>query len=169
MRSLQSYILAMVVILLGASVACGGAASDTRASNQSSIDSNPKRSAAVENSAADKSQQGTSKAPGLPRPPVASTPAAAPNVKGSGDVVQLSQGFEKDGARPTVPPEQAVILVQKRIIVRTVNTALVVGEIPKALEDIGALAVQLGGWVVATKYDQKGSASISIQIGRAHV
>ena len=51
-----------------------------------------------------------------------------------------------------------------RIIVRTVDTTLVVGDVSWAIENIGSLAVQMGGWVVSTNQLYKHSGAISIRV-----
>ncbi|MBI2165703.1 MAG: DUF4349 domain-containing protein [Chloroflexi bacterium] len=55
-------------------------------------------------------------------------------------------------------------LLEQRVIVRTVDLELVVPDVLKAIEDVSAVAVRLGGWVVAGKQQEKNSGSISIRV-----
>jgi hypothetical protein len=54
--------------------------------------------------------------------------------------------------------------IQTRMIVRTVDMALIVGDLPKALEDIGELAEGMNGWVVQSSRQEDHRAFISVRV-----
>ena len=58
----------------------------------------------------------------------------------------------------------AQLVTQRRIIVRTVNMVIVVGEIQDAIDDISQMADILGGWVVSTDRREKHSGVISVRV-----
>ena len=55
-------------------------------------------------------------------------------------------------------------LAQQRIIVRTVDMGLVVGDMSKALDTISEMAQESGGWVVDSNRLEKHRASISVRV-----
>ena len=57
--------------------------------------------------------------------------------------------------------------IQPRMIVRTVDMALIVGDLPKALEDIGNLAEGMNGWVVHSSRQEDHRAFISVRVPAA--
>ncbi|MCH7787134.1 MAG: DUF4349 domain-containing protein, partial [Chloroflexi bacterium] len=60
--------------------------------------------------------------------------------------------------------EQAALVAQQRIIVRTVDMHVVVSDIALALDEIAGLAQELGGWVVSSDRSQKHQGFISVRI-----
>ena len=63
----------------------------------------------------------------------------------------------------------AQLVTQRRIIVRTVNMAIVVDEIQDAIDDISQMADILGGWVVSTDRREKHSGVISVRVLAANL
>lgn len=59
---------------------------------------------------------------------------------------------------------EVALAAQERIIVRTVDMGLVVGDISEALDTISEMAQESGGWVVDSSRRQKHLASISVRV-----
>lgn len=122
-------------------------------------------------------------APQMPTAPAASAPAApadalrAPRPEPSPNFSKPTGGASSDGAygvskeesedfaqNSTGLDQQAALVSQQRIIVRTVNMALVVGEVATSVDDISALARDFGGWVVSSDRAAKHQGSISVRV-----
>ncbi len=58
----------------------------------------------------------------------------------------------------------ASLVVQQRIIVRTVDMGIVVADVSASLDSIARLAQEEGGWVVSSKRSQKHQGAISIRV-----
>lgn len=65
---------------------------------------------------------------------------------------------------PSYQQIQAAVAAQNRIIVRTVNMTLVVGEVSGTVDEIGRVAVDLGGWVVSSDRSSRHAGSIAIRV-----
>ena len=59
---------------------------------------------------------------------------------------------------------QASLVQQQRIIIRTVDIALVVSEVARALDDVAAVARQFGGWVVSSNRVSTHEGAVSIRV-----
>lgn len=57
-----------------------------------------------------------------------------------------------------------VLVNQERIIVRTVDMGIVVDDVPSAMDDIVALAGELGGWVVSSDRSRKHNGFVSFRV-----
>ena len=67
--------------------------------------------------------------------------------------------------RPSpIDRDVAALVKQQRIIVRTVDTRLVVQDIQASLDSIEAMAQELGGWKISSNVSQKHRATISIRV-----
>ena len=60
--------------------------------------------------------------------------------------------------------QQAALVSQQRIIVRTVDMGLVVNDVPGALDRVRSLAEGLGGWLVSSDRSQKHRGFISVRV-----
>ena len=60
--------------------------------------------------------------------------------------------------------EQAALVAQRRIIVRTADMALVVDDVSKAIDDVSSLAESMGGWVVSSDRSTKHSGFVSVRV-----
>jgi hypothetical protein len=98
--------------------------------------------------------------PAVPAPPRGAP--AAPAAGASPTQRDADQGRELEALLAKEASQRVV--AQQRIIVRTVDAALVVGDLSQSLDSIGSLAVASGGWVVSTKRDQRHQASISLRV-----
>ena len=60
--------------------------------------------------------------------------------------------------------EQAALVSQQRIIIRTVNMQLVVREVAGSVDDISLLARNAGGWVVSSNRSAKYIGSVAVRV-----
>ena len=90
-----------------------------------------------------------------PRPGAVPTPTPAPGA-GSGAEDEMH-------TVPTAYEPGSGILTQ-RIIVRTVDMVLMVRSIPEAIEGIGGLAVEMGGWVVSSNLSLKSYGTVYVRV-----
>ena len=58
----------------------------------------------------------------------------------------------------------ASLVAQQRIIVRTVDLALVVADVSASIEDASSLAERTGGWVVSSEHSQKHRGSVTLRV-----
>lgn len=157
------YILAMATLLTLAGVACAGGA-PAPAAPAWAVGEQPysttvtfhKPAATPVPAAASIANQGFSVEDKGERGPAAPTNTdtfTRLDTNGGGSVEAL---LAKEASERVAP--------QQRIIVRTVDVTLVVGDLAQSLNSIGSLAVVSGGWMVSTKRDQRHQASISIRV-----
>ena len=69
-----------------------------------------------------------------------------------------------DGPVAQFSEEQAALVAQKRIIVRTVNMGIVVANVSDAIAEIGRAAAAQGGWVVGTDRSSTHSGFIAVRV-----
>ena len=60
--------------------------------------------------------------------------------------------------------EQAALVAQRRIIVRTADMALVVDDVSGAIDEVGRLAERMGGWIVSSDRSTKHSGFVSVRV-----
>ena len=60
--------------------------------------------------------------------------------------------------------EQAALVAQRRIIVRTADMALVVDDVSGAIDDVSGLAERMGGWVVSSDRSSRHSGFVSVRV-----
>ena len=60
--------------------------------------------------------------------------------------------------------EQAALVSQRRIIVRTADMALVVDDVSRAIDEVSSLAESMGGWVVSSDRSTKHSGFVSVRV-----
>jgi hypothetical protein len=89
----------------------------------------------------------------VPKEVVKEVPAGEPAL-GSADAAEES--FEGERA--------ATQAIQERMIVRTVNMALVVAEVSASVDDISGVATSLGGWVVSAERSKVQSGFVAIRV-----
>ena len=60
--------------------------------------------------------------------------------------------------------EQAALVSQRRIIVRTADMALVVDDVSRAIDEVSRMAESMGGWVVSSDRSTKHSGFVSVRV-----
>ena len=85
-----------------------------------------------------------------PAPMTTPAPPRAPRIQGS--------------ARGSGTEEQAALVSQQRIIVRTVDMSLTVEDVPQVINNVGQLAEKMGGWVVSSDRSQRHFGSVSVRV-----
>ena len=60
--------------------------------------------------------------------------------------------------------EQAALVAQRRIIVRTADMALVVDDVSRAIDEVSRMAESMGGWVVSSDRSTKHSGFVSVRV-----
>ena len=95
--------------------------------------------------------------PGVAAAPAPAAPAAAAMPATAQEVVREAE-VEK------VTESEASLVTQKRMVVYTADMQLVVADVQNALQDIGALAESVGGWVVGSNRDTTHSGYTSIRV-----
>ena len=92
-------------------------------------------------------QQAPSPAPAPPAP----APAAAMEPE------QGPAGFDLNRV-------QTALVQQQRVIIRTVDLELVVGDVASSVDEIAAVARRFGGWVVSSERTSKHDAIVSVRV-----
>lgn len=106
-------------------------------------------------------------APAAPAPepaPAAPAPAAASSARQESGGGFTFLGGDNSGKQGNFTEEQAALVSQQRIIVRTVDMQLVVDDVAGSVDDISALARNVGGWVVSTNRAAKHQGSVSVRV-----
>ena len=107
-------------------------------------------------------------APAAPAAPPAVPAAAAPAASAMMvDDTTRSVGAAAEFADAPVAEfseAQAALVAQQRIIVRTVNMGIVVGNVSDAIAEIGRAAAAQGGWVVGTDRSSTHSGFIAVRV-----
>ncbi len=116
--------------------------------------------------------------PGAPAPRPAPAPAAPAPAAAAAAPAPTSGGFFGDDANQgqidesvaeaqtsgTGTGEEAELVSQQRIIIRTVDMTLVVGNVATTLDDIANLAQGFDGWVVSSDRSAKHRGFISLRV-----
>ncbi len=86
-------------------------------------------------------------------------PAAASAKMLAGDAVAQDDGGES-------PPGQGVatLVQQRRIIVRTVDMGIEVGDVGESIDEIGGLAEEMGGWLVSSSHAEEHFGFVSVRV-----
>ena len=71
---------------------------------------------------------------------------------------------DQAGSGGSVEEQAASLVTQQRIIVRTADLHLIVGDVAGTLEVISGMAQELGGWVVSTDRSEKHNGFISFRV-----
>ena len=69
-----------------------------------------------------------------------------------------------DDAREQTDGQQAQLVAQRRIIVRTVDMALEVSDVAQSVDIVSDMAQALGGWVVSSDRSRRHRGSISVRV-----
>ena len=159
-RSMRSLLLLSVLLGVMALAACGGGTNkDSDAFLQSESAAEKSGIAAPQPAIAPPAAAIAPGAPAFARPAVASTPAPAP--AGAPRAPALGGDFSE---QISSTEEQAALITQERIIVRTVDMGLVIKDLSGALDRVADMAKELGGWVVSSDRSQKHRGFISIRV-----
>ena len=115
---------------------------------------------------ADSGARGPAGAPGAPGAPAALreravllAPAVAPTAAPKAAMKMASDPGD-GGAQQQV----AELATQRRIIVYTVDMTLEVADVAASVDEVGALAQQMGGWVVSTSRAEKHRGFVAIRV-----
>ena len=69
-----------------------------------------------------------------------------------------------DAASDQATGEQATLVAQRRIIVRTVEMALEVPDVAESVDAIGDMTKELGGWVVSSDRSRRHRGAVSVRV-----
>lgn len=169
-------VLVVGIALLGAVLlACGEGADD---SADYGLEGGEAAMAAV---AADTSTAAPAPAPAGAFAAPAATPA--PIVAAASDSVvaeeaasdeTAQQSAGADGAGEASPDsnaegEQATLVQQQRIVVRTVDMSLVVADIQSSMDGVASVAASMGGWTVSSSRGNEFSGNIAVRVPAARL
>ena len=99
------------------------------------------------------------------RAPAGPAATAAPRVAQESEeeiAVSRSTGFFQNA--PLTEESQSSVVAQNRIIVRTVDMAIIVAEVAPAADEIVGLTRRYGGWVVSSDRSRKHRAGLSVRV-----
>ncbi len=156
-RTVKTLLLPFILLGLLLLAACGGNDEDSSSFGPTGL---PGRADSATESQAYPAAAAAPAAISAPAAPAPAPPRAAAEAKdesagASASLLQISNsGTDEDIA----------LVSQQRIIVRTVDMGLVVDDVPAALDDIAALAEEMGGWLVTSDRSQKHSGFISVRV-----
>ena len=101
-------------------------------------------------------------APALPAQPQVAAAAGVPGAPGSpGALAAVKMIDPGDGG---AEEQVAELATQRRIIVYTVDMTLEVVDVAASVDEVGALAQQMGGWVVSTSRAEKHRGFIAVRV-----
>ena len=181
MLSTMKYLWLFVFLVLGIAVfACGGSDEDggfTDGWNLTSDDSAAAPAAAraemalamSEEEQADGGAMVKRQAP-APDPASAPVPAAAavvgaPGLPGKPGSSVLSDPQVGDDSGESLPGgDTATLVQQRRIIVRTVDMGIVVGDVGESIDAIGNVAEEMGGWLVSSSHADERFGFVSVRV-----
>ena len=115
-------------------------------------------------------------APAAPAAPAAAAAAPAPTSGKSGGfgpdeffrddstALHLDEDVAVSQTGGTGTGEEAELVSQQRIIIRTVDMTLVIGDVAATLDEIADLAQSFGGWVVSSDRSAKHRGFISLRV-----
>ena len=101
-------------------------------------------------------------APALPAQPQVAAAAGVPGAPGSpGALAAVKMIDPGDGG---AEEQVAQLATQRRIIIYTVDMTLEVVDVAASVDEVGALAQQMGGWVVSTSRAEKHRGFIAVRV-----
>ena len=101
-------------------------------------------------------------APALPAQPQVAAAAGVPGAPGSpGALAAVKMIDPGDGG---AEQQFAELATQRRIIIYTVDMTLEVVDVAASVDEVGALAQQMGGWVVSTSRAEKHRGFIAVRV-----
>ena len=160
MRTLIISLAALLVVLVTL-VACGAAAAP--AHDESSMFTAARAQSAPQAPAAPARAMSESPAAAAPRPAPTSMPAMV--SKEAEELEAIEETAASDVGE--FSEEQAALVAQNRIIVRTVNLALEVDDVAESIEVISQSVQRDGGWVVSTDRGSKHYGFIAVRVPAA--
>jgi hypothetical protein len=162
------WILPIVLLFLLGTLACGYGAdgSGYYGESEAAFSSAPAAPrAAMAQSVADapvreeRSESQAAAAPGLPgRPGPAGAPAAPAAAAKFAAVDESVESSVSSGE------QLAQLVVQQRIIIRTVDMGVEVDDVGVAIDDIGEMAKRMGGWIVSSNRPLMHTGSVSVRV-----
>ena len=186
-KSAMFILLAALAVLVAILIACGGAAED--AASAMPAPQQAQRAAMAESireesgfpglqgapgepgfpdNPGNPANPGPAGQPGPPSAPAARAPTAVPQPAAMAEKmvvteVEVAKEIE-DTQVGEFSEEQAALVAQNRIIVRTVNLQLEVDDVVDAIEEISQSVQQDGGWVVSTDRSSKHYGFIAVRV-----
>ena len=157
MRKWRWYLILGATAVLLTLAACGGAAGGNDRTVESSVSDDGAAFAFRPPSVAKSAIRVPTAAPAATAAPMAAA-TPAPMAVSSAAFALPEEGKRLLAVDRLAPP------VQDRMIVRTVDMALLVVDLPGALADIGDLAERLNGWVVQSSRQEDHRAFISVRV-----
>lgn len=101
--------------------------------------------------------------PAQPQPAAAApAPTAVPQAMAAS--VKTESLLGGDGPVPSMEQVQAQVSAKDRIIVRTVQMSLVASDVALAVDQVAAVAQELGGWVVGTDRSSRHHGFVSVRV-----
>ncbi len=128
-----------VVVLAGSVVACSSSEEGAAPAPA------PRAAAAPAGQVSEQQAQSPAAAPAAPAPAAAIEPEQGP------------AGFDLNSV-------QAALVQQQRVIIRTVDLELVVGDVASSVDEIAAVARRFGGWIVSSERTSKHDAIVSVRV-----
>ena len=166
-------LLATLLIALAALLACGSGADESGEFFAASAPA-PQMQAMEMADEAVAGRAMAMSAPAAPAPAAPAAPAPAQPAAMEKEVIREVEAFNVTGhsaspaaaqsPRPAGGESEATLVTQKRMVVYTADMQLVVADVQNALQDIGALAESVGGWVVGSNRDTTHSGYTSIRV-----
>ena len=181
MLSTMKYLWLFVFLVLGiAVVACGGSDEDqgfTDGWDLTSVESAAAPAAARAEMVLAMSEEAQADGGAMvkrqaPAPDPASAPVAAaaavvgaPGLPGKPGSSVLSDPQVADDSGESLPGgDTATLVQQRRIIVRTVDMGIVVGDVGESIDAIGGVAEEMGGWLVSSSHADERFGFVSVRV-----
>ena len=160
-RTMKILFLPIIALVLVALLACSRGGADYEAAFAALESAPPVAAPAATAALFPTPAPAVAVAPAAPAPrtmvaQAAPAPAVAPRPSALG-----GEGFEADESDVE---QQAALVSQQRIIVRTVEMGLVVADVSVGVDSVADLARELGGWVVSSDRSQKHNGFISVRV-----
>ena len=174
MISTMKYLYALVFLLLGvAALGCGGSDDDSGLSVFTLDSDESAPAAAFAQAAFDSSEEARVSAGTMMKQEVASAVAPAPAQAPAAPAVAPRQpsaavsdadAVEVESGEPPLGGDAATLVQQRRIIVRTVDMGITVDDVADAVDAIGGVAEEMGGWLVSSSRAEEHRGSVSIRV-----
>ena len=174
MISTMKYLYALVFLLLAvAALGCGGSDDDSGPSVFTLDSDESAPAAAFAQAAFDSSEEARVSAGAVMKQEVASAVAPAPAQAPAAPAVAPRQpsaavsdadAVEVESGEPPLGGDAATLVQQRRIIVRTVDMGIIVDDVADAVDAIGGVAEEMGGWLVSSSRAEEHRGSVSIRV-----
>ncbi len=153
-------IVAALVVVALAVVGCGVESGDRSPASFDTAEESAQMAVAAAQAAPMAPAAMAQPAPSAPAVMAQGAPAAAP-------AAPQAPGAADDAAVGEFSEEQAALVAQKRIIVRTVNMEVVVDDVSAGIAAIGRAAEAQGGWVVKTERASTHTGFVAVRVPAA--